>query len=98
MEKLVTSLWTKTLLALFRTYPRRPGVDLIFASPSGGRYTNVRGAFKNACKRAGIIDLHFHDLRHSYASNFMMGGGDIFALQILLGHKAITMTQRYAHL
>jgi integrase len=88
----------ETLLALFSTYPHRPDIDLIFVSPSGGRYTNIRGAFKNACKRAGITDLHFHDLRHSYASNFVMGGGDIFALQILLGHKAITMTQRYAHL
>jgi len=88
----------ETLLALFSTYPHRPGIDLIFASPSGGRYADIRVGFKNACKRAGITDLHFHDLRHSYASNFMMGGGEIFALQTLLGHKAITMTQRYAHL
>ena len=56
------------------------------------------GGFKNACKRAGIADLHFHDLRHSYASNFMMAGGDIYTLQLLLGHKSINMTQRYAHL
>ncbi|MCK9462899.1 MAG: site-specific integrase [Proteobacteria bacterium] len=40
----------------------------------------------------------FHGLRHTFASHFMMRGGDLFKLQALLGHQSITMTQRYAHL
>ncbi len=40
----------------------------------------------------------FHDLRHSFASNWMSTGGDIFKLQKILGHKSITTTMRYAHL
>lgn len=42
--------------------------------------------------------ITFHDLRHTFASHWMMGGGDLFRLQRVLGHKSIQMTQRYAHL
>ncbi len=42
--------------------------------------------------------LRFHDLRHSFASWWMIGGGDIFKLQRILGHKTNDITQRYAHL
>jgi integrase len=40
----------------------------------------------------------FHDLRHTFASRWMMMGGTIFKLQKILGHKDIKMTQRYSHL
>jgi integrase len=42
--------------------------------------------------------LVFHDLRHSYASQWVMHGGDVFKLQNILGHQSIQMTMRYAHL
>lgn len=42
--------------------------------------------------------IRFHDLRHTFASHWMMNGGDLFKLQRILGHKSVTMTQRYAHL
>lgn len=42
--------------------------------------------------------LVFHDTRHTFASHWMMKGGDIFRLQKILGHKSMQMTQRYAHL
>src|SRR5437868_5693301 len=87
-----------TLSALLRVYSRRLGTDLVFSSPAGGRIVDVRTGFQNACKRAGLIDLHFHDLRHTFASQFVMSGGDLYILQEILGHKSITMTQRYAHL
>src|SRR5437588_9348718 len=87
-----------TLAALLSTYPRRSGIDLILAGPSGSRLTEIRTGFLNACSRAGITDLHFHDLRHTFASQFVMAGGDLYILKEILGHKSITMTQRYAHL
>ena len=42
--------------------------------------------------------IRFHDLRHTFASHWMMDDGDIFKLQKILGHKSIQMTMRYAHL
>ena len=42
--------------------------------------------------------ITFHCLRHTFASHYMMRGGDLYKLQKLLGHKSIEMTQRYAHL
>ena len=39
-----------------------------------------------------------HALRHTYASHFMMNGGDILTLQRILGHSSINLTMRYAHL
>lgn len=53
--------------------------------------------FKQARKKAGISDLHFHDLRHTFASHFMMNGGVLGILQLIWGHSDIRMTQRYAH-
>jgi integrase len=87
-----------TVASLLTDYPRRPNSELVFANKAGERYLEIRGGFNNACERAGISDLHFHDLRHSYSSFWVMSGGDIYALQHLLGHKSIVMTQRYAHL
>lgn len=42
--------------------------------------------------------IRFHDLRHTFASHWVMGNGDIFKLQKILGHQSIQMTMRYAHL
>ncbi len=50
---------------------------------------------KNGKPRRYIV---FHDLRHTFASHWVMNGGDIFKLQKILGHKDVTMTMRYSHL
>jgi integrase len=47
---------------------------------------------------AGVKPIRFHDLRHSFASNFILGGGSIYKLQRLLGHTSVQMTERYSHL
>jgi integrase len=54
--------------------------------------------FNGAVKRAGITDFHFHDLRHTFASHFVMRGGSLKELQEILGHATMTMTLRYAHM
>lgn len=38
-----------------------------------------------------------HVLRHTFASHFMMGGGNIIVLQRIIGHSDIRVTMRYAH-
>lgn len=55
--------------------------------------------FKQAQIRADIGRfIRFHDIRHTYASHFIMNGGDIFVLQKLLGHSDMNTTLIYAHL
>jgi len=82
---------------LLRSWPRLS--DLVFTSVlTGGRIVDVRTGFLNACKRAGLTDLHLHDLRHTFASQFVMAGGDLYILKEILGHKSLAMTTRYSHL
>lgn len=54
--------------------------------------------FKRALERAGLKPMRFHDLRHTYASNYMMSGGNLYDLQKILGHTKSDTTNIYAHL
>ena len=60
-----------------------------------GRH-RVEGSFEDLLDRAGIEDFRFHDLRHTFASWYMMNGGDLYELAKILGHSNIKMTERYA--
>lgn len=51
-----------------------------------------------ACKKAGLRQIGWHVLRHSFASHLVMRGATMTAVQELLGHSSIVMTMRYAHL
>ncbi len=59
---------------------------------------SVDTSFARACIRAGLPDVHFHDTRRTFATGFIMRGGDPYRLQRLLGHQSIELTQRYARL
>lgn len=58
---------------------------------------NLYRAYKKAVKKAGIDDLRFHDLRHSFATRLVQAGVEIYKVQKLMRHKSPQMTQRYAH-
>ncbi len=55
-------------------------------------------SYETILELAGIKDFRFHDLRHTFASWYMMNGGDLYELAKILGHSNIKMTERYAKL
>ncbi|OJG75810.1 hypothetical protein RV12_GL000149 [Enterococcus quebecensis] len=52
----------------------------------------IRYRFKSAVKKAGIPDVHFHILRHTFATRCIEMGTDIASLSRLLGHTSVKMT------
>ncbi|MGA2466853.1 MAG: tyrosine-type recombinase/integrase [Thermodesulfobacteriota bacterium] len=74
--------------------------EFVFPNKRGKPFNSmiIHYAFHGALDRSEITDFRFHDLRHTFASNLVMAGVKIEKVQILMGHKMISMTQRYAHL
>ena len=72
---------------------RPEGTDHLFDS--------AYGAFLAALDRSGLplpAGQASHVLRHTFASHFMINGGNILTLQRALGHASLAMTMRYAHM
>ncbi|HUV58948.1 MAG TPA: site-specific integrase [Desulfatiglandales bacterium] len=88
------------LAVLFQSIRQRVQLrsEYVFCDAKGKPFNDIKTSFKASLRRAGIEDFRFHDLRHTFASHFIMRGGSLKELQEILGHKNITMTMRYAHL
>ena len=73
--------------------------EYVFPGVGGsGHVVELKRAWRNICKTAGITGLRIHDLRHSYASQLASGGTSLPMIGALLGHSNPATTHRYSHL
>jgi integrase len=100
------------LLPLLREHRLATAGRLVFPNEAGEMFDRsarvFQETFHRVLKRAALPEIErsgkkrryirFHDLRHTFASHWVMKGGDLFKLQKILGHKTVQMTMRYAHL
>lgn len=84
-----------------RTIPITRELRAKFPNRSGRLFEDCYKEFLGILKSSGIElpkGQASHVLRHTFASHFVMNGGNILTLQRILGHSSIQMTMRYAHL
>lgn len=89
----------KNLIDILEELKENRNSDFVFSNRKGEMYKgDFRGSIKNALVKAGIKkNLRFHDLRHTFAANYMMSGESITTLNKILGHSTLQMTMRYIH-
>ena len=71
--------------------------EYVFLDDKESNIKSIKTAFGNACRRADIKELVFHDLSHTAGTRMLESGVDIVTVQELMGHKSIIMTRRYSH-
>lgn len=82
-----------------RAIPAHPKIrHLLRMLPLTGPKITVQRAWERARSVAGLDHVHFHDLRHSAASEMINAGVDLYTVGKVLGHRDSRSTQRYSHL
>ncbi len=65
---------------------------------NGKQIASIKKSFNSAVSNAGLVDFHFHDLRHTCAAWLVQAGVPIRTVAEILRHSDITATMLYAHL
>lgn len=94
MNRKVSELFKK------KAYSRQLSV-YVFTKSGGIKFNNdyITKNFKKVVRRAKLNDkIHFHTLRHSFASRLVQKGASIYIVKELLGHSDVSTTQIYSHL
>ncbi len=87
-----------TLLREIQEHAGHSRTGYVIRSRTGRRLTSLNKTWERIRVMAGIPDVRLHDLRHSFASDALMGGVPLAIIGKILGHRQASTTQRYAHL
>ena len=84
----------------FRPEPFNPSIRCFFLTPDGKPLTRncVYLVIRRIALKSGVSRLHPHLCRHTFATNYLINGGDVFSLQQILGHTTLEMVKRYVTL
>jgi site-specific recombinase XerD len=84
----------------FRPKPINPTLNNVFLSTSSKPLTEngMKLMFTRLAQRSGVSRLHAHLCRHTFATRFLINGGDVFSLQQMLGHSTLEMVRHYVNL
>jgi integrase/recombinase XerC/integrase/recombinase XerD len=84
----------------FRPDPWREDQDYLFLTLDGKPMSanSVKLIFARLAQRSGVKRLHPHLCRHTFATNYLINGGNVFFLQQILGHTSLEMVRRYVNL
>ena len=102
-----TAFMTQRVKQMLERLPQGAKTELVFKDREhGGQIQKISHAFWRSVDKLGLNDgvedgrdkIVFHSLRHSYASNLIAGGADLYVVSQLLGHTDVTMAARYSHL
>ena len=58
---------------------------------------SIKTGWRNACEKAGLVNLRFHDTRHTFATRLRANGVHEWDIRDLLGHASVRMTSVYTH-
>ncbi|WP_161628437.1 tyrosine-type recombinase/integrase [Desulfocurvibacter africanus] len=89
----------KKALEILRECWKLRNSEYVFSTSKGKSLTSLDNAWKRIRVKAGLDGFRYHDLRHSFASWLASSGqASLYEIGNLLGHRTVTMTQRYSHL
>ncbi len=87
------------LIEPLRQQMKRSQSEYVFVKEDGiTPLKAINTAFYAACRRAKLINVTPHVLRHTFASRLVMNGADLRTVQELGGWKSMSMVERYSHL
>jgi len=89
----------RALIEYIRSCRPESTSENVFLTEKGEPMTvgGIQLMIKRLGRRCAVSRLHAHLCRHTFATNYLMNGGDIFTLQQILGHSSLEMVRRYVN-
>jgi len=90
----------KAVLVEYTSYRGGEDEDYLFSTAYGGKMKEnaLTGSMALYNKRRGVMKTGVHRLRHTFARNWILNGGDVFRLQKILGHSSMDIVRNYVNM